>query len=445
MKLLHYNMYQKLKYTLTACLLIIGVAANAQITVQSPYSKFGVGNIKGSLLPQLKAMGGISTAVFKNTYFNNINMQNPATYAGINSTTIDIGMSGSYTILKNSSLTENSFNATLSHVALGFNLSRRSGMSFGILPYSELGYNFKNTTKVGTTSANQKDVDFLYSGEGGLTKAYIGYGLGLGDHVRLGANIEYLFGNLSESRSTQFVNDPGALSSRMQDRNSVGGVNLSYGAQYDVRINNKTSLVFGYSGSSASKINSTRSNYVTRYKIDAAGAEGTAIDTLFLTENGKTNLKLPLIHNFGIALQKNDNWLIGVDYRMGKWSQLSIADVNQNLQDTYGFSVGGQITPDFSSINNYFKRVEYRLGFQYDKSYIQMNKQDVKQMAITMGLGLPLASFGSSRGTFYKANFTAEFGKRGSLANGLLQEKYVNFHLGFTLNDSSWFRRFKFD
>ncbi|RYG22215.1 MAG: hypothetical protein EOO07_00520 [Chitinophagaceae bacterium] len=370
-------------------------------------------------------------------------MQNPSSYAGINSVTIDVGLSGGFNELRNSTLTENSFNATLSHVALGFNITKRSGLSFGILPYSELGYNFKSTVKLGNTAANQKDVDFLYTGEGGLTKSYLGYGFGIGDHVRVGANIEYVFGNLSESRSTQFVNDPGAISSRMQDRNSVGGVAFSYGAQYDIRIDGKTSLVFGYSGSSASKINSKRSNYVTQYKIDATGVENPAIDTLFSTENSKTNLQLPLVHNFGVTLQKNDKWLIGADYRMGKWSSLTIDNVNQNLQDTYGFSVGGQFVPDFTAINGYFKRVEYRLGFQYDKTYIQMNNQDIKQSAITLGLGLPMSAF--NRGFFYKANIAAEIGKRGSIDNGLLQERYVTFHLGFTLNDSSWFRRFKFD
>lgn len=443
MKLLHYNMYQKLKYTLTAFLFIASIAVNAQITVQSPYSKFGVGNIKGSLLPQLRAMGGISTAVSKNAYFNNLNMQNPATYAGINAVTLDMGLTGSFNELRNSKLAESSFNATLSHVALGFNITKKSGLSFGILPYSELGYNFKSTVKIGTNSSNQRDVDFLYTGEGGLTKSYIGYGIGLGDHLRVGANVEYLFGNLSESRSTQFVSDPGAMSSRMQDKNSVGGVAFSYGAQYDIRIDNKTSLVFGYSGSSASKINARSSNYVTQYKVDAAGVENPALDTLFLTENSKTNLKLPLVHNFGIALQKNDKWLIGADYRMGKWSNLIINNVNQNLQDTYGFSVGGQFIPDFTAINGYFKRVEYRFGFQYDKTYIQMNNQDIKQMAVTLGLGLPMAAY--NRGFLYKANVAAEIGQRGSITNGLLQERYVTFHLGFTLNDSSWFRRFKFD
>lgn len=437
MKLLHYNMYQKLKYAFAALLLTVSMAVHAQVTVQSPYSKFGIGNLKPALLPQFRAMGGISTAVSKSTFFNNLNMQNPATYSQINSTTLDIGMSGSFNELRNKTLSESSFNATLSHVALGFNLTRKSGVSFGILPYSELGYNFKSRSKIGT-----KDVDYLYTGEGGLTKAYMGYGTGIGDHLRVGANIEYLFGNLSESRSTQFVDDPGAISSRMQDKNSVGGVGFSYGAQYDFRIDGKTSLIIGYSGSSASKINSKSSTYVTEYTLDIDGVEFPATDTLFLTENAKTKLQLPLIHSVGISLQKNDKWLIGADYRMGKWSNLSIGNVNQNLQDTYGFSVGGQFTPDFSSINNYFKRVEYRLGFNYDKTYIQMNNQDVKQMAVTMGLGLPM---GNARGVFYKANLSAELGQRGSISNGLLQERYINFHLGFTLNDTSWFRRFKFD
>ncbi|WP_246249799.1 outer membrane protein transport protein [Pedobacter boryungensis] len=443
MKLLHYSMYHKIKYTLAVCLLLVNILANAQVTVQSPYSKFGVGNIKGSMLPQFRAMGGISTAVYKPTFFNSINIQNPASYAGINATTLDIGMSANITELKNSSQTENSFNATLSHVALAFPVSKKSALSFGILPYSELGYNFKNTLSVGTTTANTKTVDYKYNGEGGLTKAYLGYGIQFGDHFRVGANAEYLFGNLSENRSTEYVNEPGSINSRMQTKNSVGGISFSYGAQYDFRLDNKTSLVLGYSGSSSSKINLKNSQVVTQYLNDASGNEQTALDTLLLVENSPTNLKLPLIHNFGISIQKDNKWMVGADYRMGKWSNLTIDNVNQGLQDTYGVSVGGQFTPDVSAINGYFKRVDYKLGFQYDKTYIQMNNQDIKQMAVTFGFGLPLASY--SRGTFYKMNLTAELGKRGTVNNGLLQEKYINIHLGFTLNDSSWFQRFRFD
>lgn len=442
MKLLHYNMYQKLKYTLAIGLLLSGFISKAQVTIQSPYSKFGVGNIKGSLLPQLRAMGGISTAVSKHTFFNNINMQNPASYASISNTTLDMGISGGYTELKNSSITETNFNANIAHVALAFPVTKTSALSFGLLPYSELGYNFLNTTKIGTNVGNEKTVDYKYTGEGGLSKAYIGYGKQLGDHLRFGANIEYLFGSLIESRSTEFQNEPGAISSRIQDKNNIGGLSFSYGAQYDIRLDTKTTIVLGYSGASNSSLNSKRDRFVTQYNI-VNGSESTALDTLESVSGAKTSLQLPLVHNFGIALQKNDKWLIGMDYRIGKWSEFTIGSVKQNLQDTYGFSLGGQFTPDFSSISNYFKRVEYRLGFQYDKTYIQMNNKDVNQMALTFGLGLPLSTF--ERGSFYKMNLTAELGQRGSVKNGLLQERYINFHLGFTLNDAKWFQRFKFD
>jgi hypothetical protein len=57
-----------------------------------------------------------------------------------------------------------------------------------------------------------------------------------------------------------------------------------------------------------------------------------------------------------------------------------------------------------------------------------------------MGLGLPLAPNNLS---FYKINFAVEFGKQGTLENGLIKENYINIHLAFTLNDK-WFQRFKF-
>src|SRR5690606_2258507 len=133
----------------------------------------------------------------------------------------------------------------------------------------------------------------------------------------------------------------------------------------------------------------------------------------------------------------------GADYRRGKWSDFSIGDVNQQLQDTYGFSVGGQITPDITSIGSYWNRVVYRMSFSDDKTYVKLNNQDIKQSAISLGFGFPLAP-SPSRRSFYKINFTTEIGKRGALTNGLIQENFVNFHLGFTMNDR-WFQRFKFD
>lgn len=112
-------MYKKISYITSLMVVLTGMSVKAQVTTQSPYSKFGIGNIKGMLLPQFRAMGGISTGVYKPNGYSNVNMQNPASYPGITLTTVDIGMSAGFTQLKSSGTSENSFNSTLSHVVLG--------------------------------------------------------------------------------------------------------------------------------------------------------------------------------------------------------------------------------------------------------------------------------------------------------------------------------------
>ena len=430
-------MYKRINYIAAILVLVCGFSAQAQVTTSSPYSRYGLGNIKGSLLPQFRAMGGISTAVGKVTGFNNINMQNPASYATISLTTIDIGMSGSVTNLTRNNLSESSFNSTFSHLAFAAPVTRRSALSFGILPYSDLGYSYRNTVKVDTTTLDQ-----LYQGEGGLSKAYLGYGYRFGDHLRIGGNLEYIFGNLQTTRATEFQTS-GSLNAKLQNKNSVAGLNYSYGIQYDFTLGKKTIVTLGYSGSTSGKINSTQTFFATQYTRDVDGNESTAADTLSTINNGKSNLTLPLTHNFGIAIQQNDKWLIGADFRMSKWSATSINNVNQGLQDSWGASLGGQWTPDAFSYNSYMKRVDYRLGVSYDKTYIQINNQDIKQMGASLGFGFPLPT--ANGGTaFYKINFTTEVGQRGTLNNNLVKEQYINFHLGFTLNDT-WFRKYRVD
>jgi len=439
MKLLQIKMYKRINYIAAILVLVGGLSAQAQVTTSSPYSRYGLGNIKGSLLPQLRAMGGISTAVNKVSGFNYINMQNPASYAGISLTTIDIGMSASVNNLSRGNLSENTFNATFSHLAFAAPTGRKSALSFGILPYSDLGYAYRNKVKIDTTS-----VDQLYEGEGGLSKAYFGYGYRFGDHLRVGANLEYIFGNLQTTRSTEYSSTiVGAYNAKLQNKNSVGGLAYSYGIQYDFNVGKKTLVTLGYSGSTSGKVNSTQTFFATRYLRDANGNEQTALDTLSRIDKGKSNLTLPLTHNFGIAIQQNDKWMIGADFRMSKWSATTINNVSQGLQDSWGASLGGQWTPDAYSYNNYMKRVDYRLGFNYDKTYIQVNNQNIKQMGASLGFGFPLPS--ANGGTaFYKINFTTEVGQRGTLSNNLVKEQYINFHLGFTLNDT-WFRKYRVD
>lgn len=431
-------MYLNKKYFALLVLTLASLTVFAQVTIQSPYSKFGLGNLRGASLPQFRGMGGIATAVNSPNGYSNINVVNPASYAGISLTTVDAGMSGSMTTLRRGNVTEKSFNSTFSHIAMAFPTGK-SAISIGLLPYSELGYEFKSQIKLDTVNFDQ-----VYQGEGGLSKAFIGYGHRFGNKFRLGANLEYVFGNLIQSKTNEPVDQPAALNSRIQEKNSVYGLTAAYGAQYDFIVSKKVTMTLGYSGTASTKIRSKQTMVVTRFAKDYQGNELPALigDTAQNISNPAKGLHLPLTHNFGIVFQQYNKWMVGADFRIGKWSGLTINNVNQGLEDTYGVSIGTQFTPDIAAVSGYLNRMEYRFGLQYDKTYVKIANTDIKQMSASIGFGFPFSSF--SRGTFSKLNFTAEVGQRGTLSNNLIKENFVNFHMGITLNDK-WFYRFKFD
>jgi hypothetical protein len=186
---------------------------------------------------------------------------------------------------------------------------------------------------------------------------------------------------------------------------------------------------------------------ISQYTFDLNGVENIAADTVVNTKGAKTNIKLPQINHFGISYQSDGHFIIGADYSTGKWSALTNAGVPYpDMQDSKTINVGGQFTPDINSLRNYFARTDYRLGFIYNQTYLDVNGVSIKSHAVTFGFGLPLAPANANL-TFYKINFSAEIGQRGTLnnpQNPLVKENYVNLHLSFTLNDK-WFQKFKFE
>ena len=134
--------------------------------------------------------------------------------------------------------------------------------------------------------------------------------------------------------------------------------------------------------------------------------------------------------------------MIGADFKMGQWSDLRVNGVNSGLQNNQSFAVGGQITPNINSLSSYWAVVDYRLGFNYDNSYVVANGTNIKQYAATIGFGLPIPN--QSRTNYYKVNIAAEFGQRGTLNNNLVKEQFINIHLGFVINEK-WFQKYKFD
>lgn len=415
-------------------LFVISLSATAQVTSSSPYSQFGLGDLNGSLLPQNRAMGGLSMGIRKPGLYDNINMANPASYSTFELTAFDVGASMDIRQLSKGGVSgKTQLNSTLSHIAFGVPVNRFSAISFGLVPYSDLGYQFMNSGMVDTTKVN-----YVYGGEGGMAKAYLGYGFKINKNLSLGFNFAYLFGNLKQTRAFEFVNESSiAFNSRTQYNNSVAGISYDYALQYSAEISSKTKLILGYSGTSGNNLTSRNNIVTTRYRKDVVGDELAAADSTFFAEGAKSKITMPLTHTAGFAFEKVNSWLFGADVTYSRWSDYREGLSNPGLNDSYGIIVGGQFTPDANSVNGYFKLMDYRLGVKYDKTFVKIGNNDINQYALNFGFGFPLPR---NRSSFYKINLAAEIGQRGTEMNNLVRDRYVNIHLGFTLNDK-WFQK----
>ena len=110
-------------------------------------------------------------------------------------------------------------------------------------------------------------------------------------------------------------------------------------------------------------------------------------------------------------------------------------DINDvNYENSTRFSLGGFYIPNYNSFSKYYEKITYRAGLRYENTGLIINKTAIKDYAITAGLGLPLI------GVFSNINIGVDYGQRGTTSVGLVQENYMNFTIGLSLNDK-WFQK----
>ncbi len=411
--------------------------ADAQKTTShSPYSQFGLGQMRDDLLPQSRSMGGISTGLRYQSGLATFNPANPASYSAFNRTILEAGLYGNITQLGKGTATNNTADFAFSHLAIGIPLGQKiGGIALGLMPFSDVGYNSsQNITLDGIQYSKTSN------GEGGLNKAFVGYGISPIKGVSVGANAGLLFGSLSDISSISFPYSLEAYNTRYEEARLIRGLTVDYGAQYSTSLGNKLHLTAGYSGSLNNVVSNRTTVTVSRTEASLdPEIQNIPLDTVSFQEYPNRNINLPLKHNVGFTLSRGYNWMVGADFKYTDWSNFQTRQGEPNLGKNYGIAVGGQFKPDATSFR-YWNVVDYRLGFRYNQTPIRFNNQNINDMAVTVGLGLPLPETNFGR-TFSRINISAEFGQQGTLNNNLVRERYININLGFTINDSWFIRR----
>ena len=88
--------------------------------------------------------------------------------------------------------------------------------------------------------------------------------------------------------------------------------------------------------------------------------------------------------------------------------------------------------PSFDTFAKYRQRITYRFGGYLTDTGMIVQNQPIEESGITFGVGLPLS------GTFSNLNLNVGVGQRGTTQGGLIEEQFVKFSLGLSLNDR-WF------
>jgi long-subunit fatty acid transport protein len=417
------------KFILSICLLFSLISV-AQEGTSSPYSFYGIGDIRFRGTTDTRSMGGLS--VFPDSI--HLNLQNPALLASLKTTSFSISATSYRSKLKTETNSSNAARTALDYLAVGLPLGK-VGLSFGLIPYSAVGYKIENIA----TESNPETTRF--NGVGGINKAFMAVGLEVYKNLSVGIDLQYNFGKIE---TTSLSNISGIQLSTLESNKSTGtGFSLNTGISYFTKINKKLTLFTAATFAPESNIKFTNQRKINLVQILSSGAIAT-IDV----ENGEVNvpdttIKLPQTTSFSIAIGEEKKWSVGSEITHRNSSTYSNRFVDAGSQSSFENStryiVGGYYIPKYNSFNNYLERINYRLGMRYEKTGLLINDQSVEDQAITLGFGLPMnANVGSN------LNIGLELGKRGKTSYGLVQDNYFNVSVGLSFNDV-WFKRRKIE
>lgn len=413
-----------LKYkTLFICLSIAGIAF-AQNGTTSPYSQFGYGILGDNAIGAQHAMGGVGYALHNN---RQINVMNPASYTSMDSLTFlfDIGLTYQNTITREGDLRESRQSGSIDYIVMQFPLGRYMAGSVGLLPFTNVGYSFASSIDNGTDSRE---------GDGNISQAYVGVSGEPFKGFSIGANVSYLFGNLTNSSSVIPENGSSGI---FQTNMRVQDFHLLFGAQYAIEWGKKHTLTLGAVYSPGKDVLGRA--YSSTY--DVSSSTTIEADTL----NMKNNYSLASTYGGGISYNYDKRLTIAADVTYQNWADAKFTNLNigQTQPSTGVFNnrlkvaLGAEFRPKTIG-SNYFEHISYRAGLFYNRSYLKVNGNDMNEIGASCGFGFPLATNKSV------VNVSFEYINRQCSPVKLITEDHFRISVSLTFNEMwFWQRRFE--
>ena len=419
-------------YFFLVVLLFASTSLSAQSRFNSPYSRYGLGTlVDQGLNPQTMAMGDLHYGMQRQDL---INPTNPASYAAFETASFifDAGVFGTVVNLRTTKLSESGNYISLSHLLFGFPVTSYWKTSFGVLPYSYVGYDVISEQILEGIGRAQ----YVYQGSGGLNQLYWGNAFKLGKKFSIGFNLKFMFGSIIRQRAIGF---PDSLAMKNTRTASIVTANDLYGdigIQYKTPLGSKLVLVAGATFQPQMDIRAKAHTLTTTY-FGTINSVQYARDTVELIPLAKGSFILPMKIGGGFTLSKPEFLTVGADFYWEGWEKYRMYGESDSLRNAWNLSIGGEITPNSRAFESYFQRVSYRMGFRYGETPLELRGKHLNEFGISFGFGFPIKR---SKSTI---NLSLELGKRGTTSNSLIKENFIRFTLGVNIFEN-WFKKMKY-
>ncbi|MBC9931410.1 hypothetical protein [Chitinophaga qingshengii] len=413
------------------------VANNATAQDNSPYSRYGLGDLNNNQNTVNRGMGGVSQAYGDPT---SVNFINPASYSNLLLTTFDVGVEAGSRSISDKNASFNSGFGTLSYLQIGIPVRKKWGINLGLRPVTRVSYNIQESQDKIFFDTLKLPVASRYQGSGGLYQLYAGTGVGIGN-FSIGVNLGYLFGNIENNTRVIYpVTDINA--SRHMTRISYSSFFYKVGVQYKAKLTKEMDLTLGASGSLQQNMSVRQENLSESLVYNASTNDFSSLDSVKSEKGPKGTVIYPQELGAGFMLRKLDKWQIGMDFNTTQWSNFRKYDQPDSLQNAWKLAIGGQFVPNATALSGYWNRVAYRLGAYYGLDYLKLGGQNMNIMGFTVGAGLPVRRMPYSN-QYSMVNVAFDVAHRGN-NNTALKENIYRLSLGFTLSDR-WFIKKKYD
>ncbi|HWV65817.1 hypothetical protein [Chitinophaga sp.] len=404
----------------------------------SPYSRYGLGDLHNNQNTVNRGMGGVSQAYSDP---QSVNFINPASYSSLLLTTFDVGVEGGARSISDQGAKFSSGFGTLSYLQLGIPLiTNKWGLNLGLRPVTRVSYNIQESHNSTFFDTLRVPMTSKYEGSGGLYQLYAGTGVRFG-HFSIGVNLGYLFGNIENNTRLAFP-DPNVYASHRMFRTTYNSFFYKVGVQYRAKVAKDMDLTFGASGSLKQNMNARQEILNETVQFDASSNNYVTQDTVNYSKGDRGTVVFPEEYGAGIMLRKFDKWMIGVDFNSSQWENYKNFGKKDSLQNSWKLAIGGQFVPNATALSGYWNRVAYRLGGYYGKDYLQLEGVNMPTMGFTVGAGLPVRRMPYSN-QYSMVNLAFEIAHRGNNET-VLKENIYRISLGFTLSDK-WFIKRKYE